>query len=59
MNETRQSTRVVEITPKGEAFFAWALSYPDQEALLECLQTVVMDAFVAGWDAREKDDGTP
>jgi hypothetical protein len=52
------SMRVEAITDRGEAFFAWALSYEPQDELLDCRQAVVMAAFNAGYDARWKQDAS-
>lgn len=51
------SVRVEAVTPRGESFFSWLLAYPDQESLLDSVQTVVMAAFNAGWDARAAEGG--
>lgn len=42
------SVRVEEVTDLGEAFFAWLLTYPDQESAIDCNQSVLVAAFKAG-----------
>jgi hypothetical protein len=53
------STRVEEVTDLGKAFFSWLLTYADQEAAIDCNQSVLVAAFRAGAAWERAKDGTP